>query len=690
MAAVPRTETIGSGSEPFGHAVVEVQCDGTVVARAETDEHNHVWLDGLEPDTEYRYRVEVDGRPWAGGELLDWSVEEATLVKAGGRYDNRFRTFPAVDANVPVAFAVLGDFGVGIVDGRLDGARQLLIAKALERAVDYRDVRLVLTTGDNIYLGHQDTAGTGNEDDEWYSSFYEPYRYVLNRVPFFPTVGNHDAGDSESSDDRDQLADNLFLEHRFRSEVETGSASLDPGLFYRFQVGSNLEFICIDTSIASGMDVEHYFDDPAHDRWVRETLEGEGGRWRIPFSHHPPFCAGPEHGNTTGMVERLVPVFEEAGVRLVLSGHEHNFQYAVVNGIHYVVSGAAGKLRRSRLVSSSRLTRGRWAAAGHFPARSRGRDRRGDRRSRRRVARTDRDPGPRRTAARRQAGDQLSGSSSGSCSSAPTGWPYSGHASLRHSQSCSGPPRASLAGCRRSGTLAVYSRRPLYRTMLLRLTATTRSSSANPRTHGCPGNSRAPGARPRAVGGGVPGRRAARRRHGGVGPNAQAQPRDGAAAVVHGARARRPPGGLVGAAPLVLQQSRYAALLVSMHGTALYERRKVDNEQTRAFLAGQRELQQRLISGYDEEQVRRNQRLIWTWDSLSLGLLLGWAPFEVNGIAVTAGSLDPWPFNASEVVLRCEGRRLTGRFDDEDAMRQALADAPWVDLELQLRAATSR
>ena len=366
VAAVPRTETIGSGSEPFGHAVVEVECDGTVVARAETDEHNHVWLDGLEPDTEYRYRVEVDGRPWAGGELRDWSVEEATLVKAGGRYDNRFRTFPAVDANVPVAFAVLGDFGVGIVDGRLDGARQLLIAKALERAVDDRDVRLVLTTGDNIYLGHQDTAGTGNEDDEWYSSFYEPYRYVLNRVPFFPTVGNHDAGDSESSDDRDQLADNLFLEHRFRSEVETGSASLDPGLFYRFQVGSNLEFICIDTSIASGMDVEHYFDDPAHDRWVRETLEGEGGRWRIPFSHHPPFCAGPEHGNTTGMVERLVPLFEEAGVRLVLSGHEHNFQYAVLNGIHYVVSGAAGKLRSEPPGQFEQARTRGWAAAGHF------------------------------------------------------------------------------------------------------------------------------------------------------------------------------------------------------------------------------------------------------------------------------------------------------------------------------------
>jgi tartrate-resistant acid phosphatase type 5 len=357
-----RTETIGAGSEPFGRATVEVEHQGRVVASEETDERNHVWITGLEPDTEYRYRVRVDGRPWGEGELHDWSVEEATLVKAGGRYDNRFRTFPALDADVPVDFAVLGDFGVGIVDGRLDGARQLLIANALQR----HDVRLVLTVGDNIYLGHQDTAGTGNEDDEWYSSFYEPYRYLLNRVPFFPTVGNHDAGDSESSDDRDQLADNLFLEHRFRPEVEQGSASLDPGLFYRFQIGANLEFVCIDTSIASGMDYEHYFDDPAHDRWIKETLHGDGARWRIPFSHHPPFCAGPEHGNTEGMVQRLVPLFEEGGVRAVLSGHEHNFQYSVVNDIHYVVSGAGGKLRTEPPTRFEQAKTKAWAAAGHF------------------------------------------------------------------------------------------------------------------------------------------------------------------------------------------------------------------------------------------------------------------------------------------------------------------------------------
>jgi Protein of unknown function (DUF3891) len=137
------------------------------------------------------------------------------------------------------------------------------------------------------------------------------------------------------------------------------------------------------------------------------------------------------------------------------------------------------------------------------------------------------------------------------------------------------------------------------------------------------------------------------------------------------------------AAPLALQQSRYAALLVSMHGTALYERRNLDDERVRGFLDGQAELQARLLETLradphtapfaTDEVVRRNQQLVWRWDSLSLGLLLDWTL-----------ELDPWPFRDDRVSLRCEGRRLEGRFDDEEEMRSALAAAPWVTLELEL------
>jgi hypothetical protein len=156
------------------------------------------------------------------------------------------------------------------------------------------------------------------------------------------------------------------------------------------------------------------------------------------------------------------------------------------------------------------------------------------------------------------------------------------------------------------------------------------------------------------------------------------------------------------AAPLVMAQSPYAALLVSMHGTALYERRDLprlapaDAERVRAFLAGQRELQERLIAALDADPavVRRHQRLIWTWDSLSLGLLLGWPPFTLGAVPaadgevdveVGDGTLDRWPFSAPELTVRCEGRRLDGPYDGEEAMRAALATAPWTTVEVTLR-----
>jgi hypothetical protein len=159
------------------------------------------------------------------------------------------------------------------------------------------------------------------------------------------------------------------------------------------------------------------------------------------------------------------------------------------------------------------------------------------------------------------------------------------------------------------------------------------------------------------------------------------------------------------AAPLVMTQSPYAALLVSLHGSALYERRDLtrldpgDVEKVRAFLAGQRALQQRLLAalGADPDRVRRHQRLVWTWDSLSLGLLLDWAPFTLRAvptadgetdIEVDDGTLDPWPFAVPKVTLRCDGRRLAGPYADDEAMRAALDSAPWRPLERTLTAPT--
>ena len=348
-----RRTCIGDAAEPYGAARVEVLGqDGEIVASGATDDRTWVWVEGLQPDTDYGYRVVVAGDEWAAGQRWDWVPSPRggyDLAPAGRSYDLRFHTAPPPDSPTPLLkFAAIGDYGVGIRSDSESSRRQRRVAEVLERLVTDSEVRFVVSLGDNIYLGEQGEVGdeSGAEDDEWYSSYYQPYRYVISRVPVYPTVGNHDAAEGENSDDRAQMEDNFHTVERFRDQQDR--ASVEPGLFYRWRYGASVELVCLDTSHADDdSEADRFFQDDKHREWLEETFQPpeDGLRWRIPFSHHPVYCAGPSHSNDVAMLETLVPLFERGGVRLVLAGHEHNFQLSEANDISYVVSGAGGKLR---------------------------------------------------------------------------------------------------------------------------------------------------------------------------------------------------------------------------------------------------------------------------------------------------------------------------------------------------------
>jgi hypothetical protein len=173
-----------------------------------------------------------------------------------------------------------------------------------------------------------------------------------------------------------------------------------------------------------------------------------------------------------------------------------------------------------------------------------------------------------------------------------------------------------------------------------------------------------------------------------------------------------------GAGAMTLTQSRYAALLVSLHGSGLYERfhdytRDTPEEarMAREFIAYEHAFQERLLAQLWEDPVsaphaapavvERNRRLVAAWDGLSLGICHGIRePREYAHIPAAEGALaltlapidgdptritvDPWPFRTHTVTLTCEGRRLPQTFTDEAAMRAALAAAPWVTIVTQL------
>jgi tartrate-resistant acid phosphatase type 5 len=370
----PRCESIGARSDPYGPARVNVyDLQGALVSTSFIETCNYCWVSGLSPDTTYRYEVIVKDEHWGADERWDWEPGETQgLVQRGGCYLNEFRTHPdpAAAPTGPFTFMVLGDYGTGIRKST-PKRRQREVAIAMQKAFDTHDVRLIITAGDNIYAGNRILglpvgSQTGDEDDDWFFTFYQPYRYMVNRVPVYPCIGNHDTAETEDRDDREQLLDNLYLKERVASDEASGRASVDPGLFYRFRYGRDVEFICLDTSKESFWRRGRLFEYPKHWEWIEQTFSTDTGvRWRLPFCHHPPFCAGPQHSNTDHM-EKLLPLFKRGGARVVFSGHEHNFQHSQHDGIDYFITGAGSKVRKGAPHEFERAHTSSWSDNAHF------------------------------------------------------------------------------------------------------------------------------------------------------------------------------------------------------------------------------------------------------------------------------------------------------------------------------------
>ena len=164
--------------------------------------------------------------------------------------------------------------------------------------------------------------------------------------------------------------------------------------------------------------------------------------------------------------------------------------------------------------------------------------------------------------------------------------------------------------------------------------------------------------------------------------------------------------------PRLIPQSRWAALLATMHGRRLSEMRDLDGlaPEAAAVIATLREeshvRESQLAAALesDPRHVAHNSNLLWFWDGLSLGLLLDWAPYTFKTVPTSRGgavevelravaerdglptlSLAPWPFaDAAGIVVHTEGRRLAGPCTSAAELHAAWAQAPWEALQFAL------
>jgi hypothetical protein len=325
--------TIGRDSKPLGNAVVRIG------GRAVCSERNWVVADGLMPDTAYDYEIEIDGRIRGKGRLRTW--------------EERSERF---------CFLVIGDYGDG-------SAGQYRVAEALTTEFERRadsdcPVRFVLTLGDNIYadanLGLGMLIRSGDYDSHWDKKFFAPYDKVLREVPFLPVLGNHDGNESENRADLFAYLDNFYFPGN------------EPARWYSFVYGGFARFVALDstTNSEAGPPEPVYLEAGEQTEWLRRTLAESDEPWKIPYFHHPMYTAGPLHPGSFDALGHWTGMFEQAGVRVVFNGHEHNFQFSDVGrtgGVLYTLAGSGADLRAGDVRGSMEAERiAGWAAARIF------------------------------------------------------------------------------------------------------------------------------------------------------------------------------------------------------------------------------------------------------------------------------------------------------------------------------------
>jgi hypothetical protein len=159
-----------------------------------------------------------------------------------------------------------------------------------------------------------------------------------------------------------------------------------------------------------------------------------------------------------------------------------------------------------------------------------------------------------------------------------------------------------------------------------------------------------------------------------------------------------------GAPDLLMSQSAYAALVVSLHSSSLAELRIRNAPDQAAVLRPHidEELarQARLCAelSVSDHQQERTRRQVSTWDAVSLALCYAWKPFTISDVPTADGhatieladrkdgtlTLDPWPFSSQQVEVQCEARRLEHHYETETSMREALRRAIPVKLNFVL------
>src|ERR1051325_5156585 len=265
--------------------------DGLAEDTTPKSEHE-LLLQGLQPDARYFYAVESS---------------ENTLARGP---DYFFITPPL--GPKPTRIWVLGDPGTA-------NGNQFAVRDAYYNFTGARHTDLWLMLGDNAY-----SSGT---DEQYQQAVFNVFPEMLRKSVLWPTIGNHDTYTDFTMTDFPYL-------HIFSLPVqgEAGGVASGTKRYYSFNHG-NIHFVCLDS-----MSSDRSPGSPMI-QWLQQDLIANTNTWLVAFWHHPPYSKGSHDSDYEGelveMRQNVVPILENYGVDLVLSGHSHAYERSFLINGHY-------------------------------------------------------------------------------------------------------------------------------------------------------------------------------------------------------------------------------------------------------------------------------------------------------------------------------------------------------------------
>ena len=263
-----------------------------------TTEHEVV-VSGLSPATKYFY-----------------SVGSTTQTLAGDDSSHFFVTSPTAGTSSATRIWVLGDSGT---------------ANANAQAVRNAYLSFTGTAHTNLWLMLGDNAYENGTDVEYQAAVFDMYPTMLRQSVLWPAVGNHDTAGSSNP------PANLpyFAMFTLPSNAQAGGMASGTEKYYSFDYG-NIHFVCLDS-----MTSDRSATGPMAN-WLRADLASTTRQWTIAFWHHPPYSKGSHDSDTeqnlVQMRQNFLPILEDGGVDLVLTGHSHSYERSFLIDGHYGAS----------------------------------------------------------------------------------------------------------------------------------------------------------------------------------------------------------------------------------------------------------------------------------------------------------------------------------------------------------------